>query len=170
MSSNGTGVALSALAKLNGGLARAAEAAVTGFMAVIAVIVPYEVFGRYVLGNMPAWSGEAATFSLVWVSMMGSAAGLRRGYRIGITILYEKLPPGAARVVRLAAEALVLGFFLVMAAWGLQQTLINVRQTSPALGLPMAIPYAALPAGFALMFLFTLEDALRLLRGAPREG
>ncbi len=161
---------MSALARLNGGLARVTEAVVIGFMAVIAVVVPYEVFGRYVLGEMPAWSGEAATFSLVWVSMMGAAAGLRRGYRIGITVLYGKLPPGAARAARVAADVLVLGFFLVMAAYGLQQTLINLRQTSPAMGLPMALPYAALPAGFALMFLFTLEGTLGLLRGAPREG
>lgn len=161
---------MSALARLNGWLARTAEAAVVGFMAVIAVIVPYEVFGRYVLGDMPAWSGEAATFALVWVTMMGGAAGLRRGYRIGITILYEKLPPGAARVVRALADVLVLGFFLVMAVFGADQTLVNVHQISPAMGLPMAIPYAALPAGFALMFLFTLEETLGLLQGVPGEG
>ncbi len=161
---------LSALARLNGWLARAAEAALVGFMAVIAVIVPYEVFGRYVLGEMPAWSGEAATFALVWVTMMGGAAGLRRGYRIGITVLYEKLPPGAARTVRVGADVLVLGFFLVMAAYGLNQTLINVRQTSPAMELPMAVPYAALPMGFALMFLFTLEETIRFLQGPDREA
>lgn len=161
---------MSVLEKLNGWLAGMAEAFLIGFMAVIAVIVPYEVFGRYILGEMPSWSGEAATFALVWVSMMGGAAGLRRGYRIGITILYGKLPPGAARAVRIAADILVLGFFLVMAVYGLQQTLVNVRQTSPAMGLPMAVPYAALPAGFAMMFLFTLEETIRLLQGASREG
>lgn len=161
---------MSALARLNGWLARAAEAALVGFMAVIAVIIPYEVFGRYVLGEMPAWSGEAATFALVWVTMMGGAAGLRRGYRIGITILYEKLPAGAARAVRVGADVLVLGFFLVMAVYGADQTLINVRQTSPAMGLPMAVPYAALPVGFALMFLFTLEETILLLQGPRREG
>lgn len=161
---------VSALARLNGWLARAAEAALVGFMAVIAVIIPYEVFGRYVLGEMPAWSGEAATFALVWVTMMGGAAGLRRGYRIGITVLYEKLPPGAARAVRVGADILVLGFFLVMAAYGLNQTLINIRQTSPAMGIPMAFPYAALPMGFALMFLFSLEETIRLLQGPCREG
>lgn len=161
---------MSALARLNAWLARAAEMALIGFMAVIAVIIPYEVFGRYVLGEMPAWSGEAATFALVWVTMMGGAAGLRRGYRIGITVLYEKLPPGAARAVRVGADILVLGFFLVMAAYGLDQTLINVRQTSPAMELPMAVPYAALPMGFALMFLFTLEETIRFLQGPHREA
>ncbi len=121
-------------------------------------------------GEMPAWSGEAATFALVWVSMMGGAAGLRRGYRIGITVLYKKLTPGAARAVRVAADVLVLAFFLVMVVYGLQQTQVNIRQTSPAMGLSMAFPYAALPVGFALMFLFTLEETIRILRGAPGEG
>ena len=50
------------------------------FMGIIAVVIPYEVFGRYVIKSMSVWSGEVSTFSLAWATMLGGAVGLRRGY------------------------------------------------------------------------------------------
>lgn len=137
-----------------------AEQAVILFMGIIALVIPYEVFGRYVLGDMPMWSGEAATYSLVWVSMMGGAVGLRKGVQVGIGLIYEKMPPRLAAKVRLLGAVVMLLFLSVMIHFGLQQTLDNWRQISPALGIPMAVPYMALPAGFILMWLFTLEQTL----------
>ena len=45
------------------------------FMAVMAVVIPYEVIGRYVFQRMSIWSGEVSTYSLAWASMLGSAVG-----------------------------------------------------------------------------------------------
>ena len=137
-------------------------------MGIIALVIPYEVFGRYVLGDMPMWSGEAATYSLVWVSMMGAAVGLRKGVQVGIDLIYEKLPPQWAAKVRLLGAVVMLLFLSVMIFFGLQQTVDNWRQISPALGIPMAAPYLALPTGFFLMWLFTLEQTLAALFGAVR--
>jgi len=137
-------------------------------MGIIALVIPYEVFGRYVLGDMPMWSGEAATYSLVWVSMMGAAVGLRKGVQVGIGLVYEKLPPQWAEKVRLLGAVFMLLFLSVMIFFGLQQTVDNWRQISPALGIPMAAPYLALPTGFILMWLFTLEQTLSALSSAAR--
>lgn len=137
-------------------------------MGIIALVIPYEVFGRYVLGDMPMWSGEAATYSLVWVSMMGGAVGLRKGVQVGIDLVYEKLPPQLAAKVRLLGAVVMLLFLSIMIYFGLQQTGDNWRQISPALGIPMAAPYLALPTGFILMWLFTLEQTLIALCGATR--
>ena len=71
------------LNRFNALLFQTAEQAVILFMGIIALVIPYEVFGRYVLGDMPMWSGEAATYSLVWVSMLGGAVGLRKGVQVG---------------------------------------------------------------------------------------
>lgn len=59
------------LQRLNSKLLGIASWGVIFFMVVMAVVIPYEVFGRYVLQKMSAWSGEVATFSLVWASMLG---------------------------------------------------------------------------------------------------
>jgi TRAP-type C4-dicarboxylate transport system permease small subunit len=159
---------LHALSCLNGLLLKFAGGITILTMAIMAIVIPYEVAGRYLLGAMPSWSGEAATFSLVWLSMMGATVGLRKGYQISLTTIIDRLSPRAARIVRGGSLCLMAGLLLIMTWYGLQQTLINLRQISPALEISMALPYAALPAGFGLMLLITIEDLARML--PSREG
>ena len=147
-------------------LVRAAEGITIAAMAVIAVVIPYEVLGRYLLDETPAWAGEAATYSLVWLTMMGGAAGLKKGYQVSLDMAVRKLPAGISRWVRAAAYLFLVLFFLVMTGYGFGQAWVNLRQISPALGIPMALPYLALPAGFAVMFFITLEE-WALARSGP---
>jgi TRAP-type C4-dicarboxylate transport system permease small subunit len=51
----------------------------------------------------------------------------------------------------------------MMFGFGLFQTIYNWKQTSPAIGLIMSFPYAALPVGFFIMFFLTLEEFLVFL-------
>jgi len=139
------------------------------FMAVIAVVIPYEVIGRYVFEKMTIWSGEVSTYSLVWASMLGGAVGLKKGYMISMTSVVESVPPGIAKALKLASYLSALFFFGVMSGYGLFQTLYNAKQTSPAIGLVMSIPYAALPTGFLIMFFLTLEELL-VFFGLGRKG
>ena len=133
------------------------------FILVIAVVIPYEVIGRYVFQQMTVWSGEVSTYALVWASMLGGAVGLKKGYAISITALVDILPAAPARALKLIACLAALFFFGTLFGYGLFQTLYNVNQTSPAIGMAMSIPYAALPAGFFIMFFLTLEEFLASL-------
>jgi TRAP-type C4-dicarboxylate transport system permease small subunit len=130
------------------------------FMAVIAVVIPYEVIGRYVFQKMSIWSGEVSTYSLAWASMLGSAVGLKKGYQVSMTSVVESIPPATAKILKWVAYLFTLFFFAAMFYYGLYQTLYNSKQTSPAMGLMMSIPYASLPAGFFIMFFLTLEEFL----------
>ena len=55
-----------------------------------------------------------------------------------------------------------------MFGYGLFQTIYNAHQTSPAIGLVMSFPYAALPTGFFIMFFLTLEEFLIFLGLGPK--
>src|SRR5512141_2332046 len=103
------------------------------FMAIIAIVIPYEVIGRYVFQRMSTWSGEVSTYSLAWASMLGSAVGLKKGYQISLTSVVESLPAAAARILKWGAYLFTLCFFGVMFYYGLYQTIYNARQTSPAI-------------------------------------
>ncbi len=160
---------MQALRKLNQFTVKVGSWGTIFFMAVIAVVIPYEVLGRYVFGKMTIWSGEISTYSLAWASMLGGAVGLRKGYQVAVTALVESVPQSAANWLRGTAYVFSLFFFGVMFAWGLYQTLYNYRQTSPAIGLVMSLPYASLPAGFFIMFFLTLEEFLAFL-GLGKQG
>lgn len=157
------------LKMINRNLLRAAGWGVVAGMAVISIIIPYEVFGRYFLGDAPYWSGELTVFALVWVSMLGAAVGLPRGYQIGMTFFIERLSEGAGRLVRLLGHLITLVVLSVLIIYGFDQTLVNLNQTSSAMQISMAIPYLAVPLGAILMWLVTLEQAIGVLAGIKEE-
>ena len=141
------------------------------FMAIIAIVIPYEVIGRYVFQRMSIWSGEVSTYSLAWASMLGGAVGLKKGYQVNMTSVVESVPPAVAKALKWTAFLFTLFFFGAMFYYGLYQTIYNAKQFSPAMELVMSVPYAALPTGFFIMFFFTLEEFLVFLGwGAKGEG
>ena len=139
------------------------------FIAVIAIVIPYEVIGRYVFQKMNIWTGEVSTYSLVWASMLGGAVGLKKGYMVSMTSVLDSVPPATAKALKFSMYVCTLIFFSVMFGFGLFQTIYNWKQTSPAIGLVMSIPYAALPFGFLIMFFLTVEEFLESL-GLRAEG
>src|SRR5512136_141305 len=162
---------MSALQRFNEFLVKVGSWGTILFMAVIAIVIPYEVIGRYLFERMSIWSGEVSTYSLVWASMLGGAVGLKKGYQVSMTSVVDSVPPAAAKSLKGAAYLFALFFFAVMFYYGLFQTVYNAKQFSPAMELVMSVPYAALPTGFFIMFFFTLEEFLLFLgRGAKGEG
>jgi TRAP-type C4-dicarboxylate transport system permease small subunit len=141
------------------------------FMGVIAIVIPYEVFGRYVIKSMSIWSGEVSTFSLAWASMLGGAVGLKKGYQVSMTAVLEAVPPSISKVLKGAGFFCMLFFLATMTWYGTVQTIINFEQTSPAMGIKMGFPYACMPIGFFIMFMLTIEEVLVFLGvSVPKEG
>ena len=132
-------------------------------MGAIAVIVPYEVFCRYVLGNMSMWGTEFLQYSLVWATMLGGAVGLKRGYQIGITSLTDNLPAKASAFVQTISYLMVLIFLCFVTYYGFDQAWMNQSQVSSTMNIPMSIPYLALPIGFLIMVLVTIEQLIEHL-------
>jgi TRAP-type C4-dicarboxylate transport system permease small subunit len=159
-----------ALQKFNDVLVKVGSWGTILFMGVIAVVIPYEVVGRYVFEKMTIWSGEVSTYSLAWASMLGGAVGLKKGYQVSMTSVVESVPPALARALTFLAYGCSLFFFGAMFLYGLYQTVYNWNQTSPAIGLIMTFPYAAIPTGFFIMFFITLEEFLTFLGAGSKGG
>jgi TRAP-type C4-dicarboxylate transport system permease small subunit len=118
---------------------------------------------------MSTWTNEFTQYSLVWASMLGGAVGLKRGYQVGITSLTDSLPPGPSRFVQALAFSATLVFLAFVTYYGFVQMLTNRFQTSSTMGIPMSIPYSALPIGFLIMFFVTVEQLVDLLTGHTAE-
>ena len=136
-------------------------------LAAIAILVPYEVFGRYVIGKMSTWTNEFCQYAVVWATMMGGAVGLKRGMHVGITSLTDSLPTSLCRWVQAIGYVCVLIFLFLMTYYGFDQTIMNMNQTSSTVGISMSIPYAALPIGFFIMFCITIEQLAEFLTVEP---
>lgn len=119
-----------------------------------------QILGRYGFNFSIAWSEESATFAQVWLVMLGAGIAMRRRQHVGIDMLVARFPAPVARVAQAASFALVVWFLAVVILGSFGLIGIGLIVKSPALQVPMALAYVALPTG---MSYFLLEFALATL-------
>lgn len=101
------------------------------------------------------WFEELAVYCMIWMALLGTEIGLRDGSQAAITALVDKLHGKARAVFELIIKAIVTIFTAIITYHSFQMVVnqIITGQTSAALHLPMAVPYAALLISFAAMTL-----------------
>jgi TRAP-type C4-dicarboxylate transport system permease small subunit len=133
-------------------------------LAVMVVCLGIQIVGRYLFHLTPVWSEEVARFMFVWMTMLASAAALRPGGHLAVTVLLGSASPKARKVLMVVRDVLILATVSLLAWTGWQFAALNAGQESPAMEVSMAIPYSALFAGAVLMGLML---ALSRLAGTP---
>jgi C4-dicarboxylate transporter, DctQ subunit len=121
--------------------------------AAMSMIVLLQVFFRFVIYIPFPWSEESARYLMIWMGMVGAAAAMRYGRHIGVTVLIERLPQRVYRFLSPFTDLAMVAFLVVMAREGFRLAVENAVQYSPAMNLPMLVPYLAIPIGAALMIL-----------------
>jgi TRAP-type C4-dicarboxylate transport system permease small subunit len=119
----------------------------------VALILFYQVFGRYVIGRAPAWTEEVSRMLVAWMAMLGTGACLRNGGHISVGALVNAVPPRVRVVLLAVRDMLVMATAGVMVWAGVRFAMLNADQDSAALEIPMSIPYSAMAVGAALLAL-----------------
>lgn len=135
--------------------------------AVMLVVAWMHVIRRYVFNSALTWSEEFLRFSIVWYTLLSASILHKRNGHLGITIFREMMPKRVRTVLRRAViylAALILGVVTVV---GTILVVNTWAQMTPALRIPMGIPYAAIPAGFLLMTIYSLMHVVRDIKGLP---
>jgi TRAP-type C4-dicarboxylate transport system permease small subunit len=128
---------------------------------VLAFVVFYQVFTRYVLNDAAGWTEEIARYLLIAMTFLGGAMAVRRGTHIQVDFMYRFVPPLAARALATFVDAVRIAFF-AYAVWltGLLMNRIG-SQRMAIVELPIGLVFGAMLAGFALMLARSLQLALR---------
>jgi TRAP-type C4-dicarboxylate transport system permease small subunit len=146
----------------------------TALLAGILVTVLVQVFMRYVLNSPLTWTDEATRLQLVWLTFLGAVLTYRLGTHIAVDLLEQiALRRDWHRVARSAeatiqAVIVLVALAFVVAGWELVQATMN--RPTPALGLPVATFYAAVPVCGVLLLVSVAERGLaRYGRRGKRE-
>lgn len=115
-----------------------------------------QVFFRYVLVDPLSWSEESMRYVTTWMVVLGGSAALFRGEHMAINLFEGVTSRGLRRLVELLVLASIAGFCALLMWKGFPAAVENMRQVSPAMRIPMTIPYLAVPVGAALMFVKAL--------------
>jgi len=134
-------------------------------LVLIALIVPWGVFTRYVLNSAASWPEPMAILLSVVLTFFGAAMCYRSGIHMRVTVLRDALPAGGRLAIDLAGEALMLVISLFMVWWGARLCAATWHQTIAEFPvLSVGTTYLPIPIGGALTLLFIAE---RLVIGPP---
>ena len=139
------------------------KAVVASCMAGMVVVVTWQVLSRYVLGDPSAWTEEVARMLLIWVGLLGAVCVYREKSHLGLDLLQQKLGADHAGWLQ-AVSDICCGAFalavLVVGGGALVQLTWELRQTTAALGIPMAWVYLVLPLSGLLILYYSIVSLL----------
>jgi TRAP-type C4-dicarboxylate transport system permease small subunit len=138
----------------------------------MSVVILLQVFLRYVMKASLPWSEELARYLMVWIGLMGASLALHEGRHVGVTLMVDRTRGLLRKALSGIALVAVLWFLWLMLSEGTRLVQNIWQQRSPAMNLPMVIPYAAIPLGAIFMMIQAVLALMRLLLGdgAGSEG
>lgn len=142
-----------------------------GFASLISasLLVFVQVVLRYVFNYSLYWSEEVARYLIIWFIFIGGSIAVREKAHAAVDIVGMYLSPVFKRLLSILASVIAIIFFIFLIISGIQtvHNVIVFSNVTPALGIPMYIPYLSIPVGSALMvyrFLQILWSDLKLIK------
>ena len=133
-------------------------------LAVIAIIIPWGVFTRYVLNSAASWPEPLAVLLMIWLAFLSAVICYREYLHIGVGIIPNLLRGSARTAIGWAIEICMAATNLFMLWWGLELVRTTWHQVIgefPAA--TVGISYLPIPIAGFLTLLFVVE---RLWTGA----
>ena len=138
--------------------------AVIGLLSVV-LCVQWQVFGRYVLNDTPTWAEALAMLIILFVTAFGLGVGVRDAGHIGMESLIVLLPEKWRVRLELVIHSLVAVFGYLMVQSGWMWASAKWQEKKPMLPVPDGIDYVPIVIAGALIFIFSIEHIVALLRG-----
>ena len=135
-------------------------------ISVIAVVLGLQVFMRYVMQNSLSWSEELARYLFIWLIYIGISYGAKIMRHIKIDASLYLFPKKWRAYVVIIGDFLFLVFCLIVITYSvlLVNRQLMLSQTSPAIGMPMWIVYAAPGVGFFLTAIRQIQTIIYRLK------
>lgn len=143
------------------------------FMAMVGIIF-FQVIMRFVFNNSLSWSEELGKFLFVWISWLGISIGHRENEHIRISMLTDKLPYKANKLMDAAAEIILIVICAITFYYSVK--LMFIQKTIPYAGIKISTAwgYLSLVIGCGLMIvralIYLVKDIQAISNPVPEEG
>ncbi|MDD7885461.1 TRAP transporter small permease [Flavivirga sp. 57AJ16] len=134
-------------------------------MGVMVVNVLWQVFTRFIIGTPSSFTDELARYLMIWLGILGAAYVSGRNMHVAIDVLPLRSSTKTQKRLKLMVYTLIILFaFIAMVIGGLRLVYITyiLDQYSPALQLPLAAVYLAIPLSGALIIFYKVSDILNI--------
>jgi len=123
------------------------------FFIYMVLAVFYQVLGRYVFSYKLGAAAETATMAQIWMILLASGIAMKKNMHVGVDILLRKLNVKAQKIVVTASTIIIMTFLIMVLKGSVQLIIVGAQSTSPAISIPMWIPYLSVPIGIIYIML-----------------
>lgn len=141
------------------------EIAAGSLLVLMSITVVLQVVFRYVIQAPISWSEELSTFSFIWLATLSAALGVKYESHFSLEVVVKRFPLVVRRLLQLLGALATSGLLGVLIWFGINLVAMNTTQISPAMGMPMSVPYLSVPVSCTLMLLYLLGHVIRSMRG-----
>jgi TRAP-type C4-dicarboxylate transport system permease small subunit len=127
------------------------------------IILRYAFDGEYAI----FWSEELLKYGFIWIFWLVAPILISQGALFGVDLITAQLPEFMRRLLALLCQCGNILLLSVYTYQGTRMAILNWRQLSTALEVPLGLAYAAIPVGSAGMLVIVLWQTLGLLKGRP---
>ncbi|WP_200410918.1 TRAP transporter small permease [Virgibacillus salexigens] len=139
---------------------------------IASLLVFLQVVLRYAFNISLVWSEEVSRYIIIWFILVGSSIAVREKAHATVDAVVTYLPYILKRLCSILASVIGM-IFSVILIWSGSITVSNVIEfgnVTPAVGIPMFIPYLALPVGGSLMFIRFLQLLIKDATNAKKNN
>ena len=139
-------------------------------MLALVAITFSEVFRRYVLNDPTHWASELCRFILIWMTFTGACIVTRliAHLTMGFTI-HRFVNKSLSKFIRIFISACAAVSMMVLTYYSAKVTLLAGYRSAPMTGMPMYIPWAALPINGAVMSIYMIAETIKHIFGEIEE-
>ena len=129
-----------------------------------------EVFRRYVLNDPTHWASELCRFILIWMTFTGACIVTRliAHLTMGFTI-HRFVNKPLSKFIRIFISVCAAVSMMVLTYYSAKVTLLAGYRSAPMTGMPMYIPWAALPINGAVMSIYMIAETIKHIFGEVEE-
>lgn len=134
-------------------------------MGVMVINVLWQVFTRFVVGSPSSFTDELARYLMIWLGILGAAYVSGKNMHVAIDVLPLRASVGTQRKLRILVAFIIIAFaFFALVIGGCRLVYITfiLDQHSPALQIPLAVVYFAIPLSGALIIYYKISDILNI--------
>ena len=134
-------------------------------MGVMVINVLWQVFTRFIVGTPSSFTDELARYLMIWLGILGAAYVSGRNMHVAIDVLPLRSSNKTQKQLKRIVYILIIAFaFFAMVIGGLRLVYITyiLDQYSPALQVPLAVVYFAIPLSGALIIYYKVSDLLNI--------
>ena len=141
-------------------------------MALLVIVVTWQVLTRYLLGEASSYTEEIARYLLIWIGLLGSAFAYKQNMHLAFDLFINKAT-GIRKfwmdIIIHLLVALFSALVLVLGGGYLVQLTWELNQLSASLQIPLAYIYIALPLSGVIIVFYSSWFIRNIITDGPIE-